>query len=119
MTNQTVGSFGEKLAVEYLIKEGYQILEKNWRCPAGEIDIIGLDQGALCFVEVKTRTNTNYGLPEEIITKLKLSRMARCIDYYNARTKNKHELYRIDILAIELEGTKVKRLELIKNATLQ
>lgn len=119
MNNQTVGSYGEKLALDYLLKEGYKILNTNWRCPAGEIDIIGIEQGALCFVEVKTRTNTRYGLPEEIINKLKLSRMSRCIDYYNAATKNKYELYRIDILAIELEGSRVRRLELIKNATLQ
>lgn len=119
MSNKTTGVFGEKVAMEYLVKNGYQILQTNYRCRAGEIDIIGINDGALCFVEVKTRTSRLYGLPEEIINKLKLNRMARCIEYYNNQVKKNYELYRIDVVAIEMEGSRVNRIELIKNATLQ
>ncbi len=119
MTNIDTGSYGEKLASDYLVKQGYKILEKNYKCKAGEIDIIGIDQGTLCFIEVKTRTSRKFGLPEEIINKLKLARMARCVDYYNNETKNTYELYRLDVVSVELEGSRVSRIELIKNASLQ
>ena len=70
-----IGQIGEKLVTEYLRKEGYEILEKNFRGLKGEIDIIAIDEDELVFVEVKTRTNNIYGLPREAIDKLKMHRI--------------------------------------------
>lgn len=119
MSNMATGVLGESLAKDYLVKQGYEIIETNYRCQAGEIDIIALDAGVLCFVEVKTRTSLKFGLPQDIINHLKLSRMARCIEYYTSEKKVKYELYRIDIVSILLNGTNIQDIDLIRNASLQ
>jgi putative endonuclease len=69
------GKTGEKLAVEWLLKKGDQILEQNWRHSYYEIDIITLRKGVLCFIEVKTRKSLLYGYPEEAVTAGKIRRM--------------------------------------------
>lgn len=73
--NQALGRFGESLAVRYLEARGYQILDRNWRCRHGEIDIVARSGKQLAFVEVKTRSSNRYGHPFEAITPSKLSRM--------------------------------------------
>ena len=70
--NRIIGEKGEKIAVEYLIKEGYEILELNWTSGHKEIDIITKKDEIYIFIEVKTRTNTKLGMPEESISKLKI-----------------------------------------------
>ena len=62
------GKIGEKVAQEYLIKNDYEILVKNFRCKQGEIDIIAKDKNELVFIEVKTRTNKKYGNPIDAVT---------------------------------------------------
>ena len=68
MKRQTTGIIGEKLAAEFLTRQGYQVIEKNYRCKEGEIDIIANDGSFLVFVEVLTKHNLNYGTPEESVT---------------------------------------------------
>ena len=70
-----VGRKGEKIATEYLRKQGYDILENNFRGVKGEIDIIAKEDDELVFIEVKTRSNNMYGLPREAIDKAKLMRI--------------------------------------------
>ena len=68
MSNKIKGKYGEDLAVNYLIKNGYAIVERNYRFSRyGEVDIIALDKDVLCFVEVKTRTSRAFGDPLEAI----------------------------------------------------
>ncbi|MGN6754344.1 MAG: YraN family protein [Intrasporangium sp.] len=72
---RALGAYGERLAVRYLREHRLTILDRNWRCVRGEIDIVALDDGCLAFVEVKTRTTEAFGAPFEAVTRLKLARL--------------------------------------------
>ena len=72
MPNRTIGNYGEELACQYLKKQGYKILERNYRIRGGEVDIVARDQDYLVFVEVKARYFHEYGLPSESITPWKI-----------------------------------------------
>lgn len=72
-----VGRFGEDLAASYLSEAGLRILERNWRCRDGELDIVAVDDGVLVFVEVKTRSSTAFGDPAEAVHPAKASRLRR------------------------------------------
>lgn len=116
-SKQSLGALGEKLARENLVKNGYQIIASNYRTPFGEIDIIAQDGQILAFIEVKTRSSRQFGLPEEAINKKKLERMSRCIELYLKSHPSSLDR-RIDVLAIEFDSGNVVRVELIKNALL-
>lgn len=77
--NKTLGERGEEAAARYLERRGYNILARNWICPYGEADIVAQDkdEDALVFVEVKTRSNLDFGFPEEAVTPEKRSRYER------------------------------------------
>lgn len=72
-----LGRRGERLAENHLIARGYRLLERNWRCRQGEIDLVMREGDALVFVEVKTRSSTAFGHPFEAITPVKLARLRR------------------------------------------
>jgi putative endonuclease len=72
-----LGRQGEQIAADYLQRAGLQILDRNWRCPEGEIDIVAAERRALVVCEVKTRSGTRYGTPLEAITQRKRSRLRR------------------------------------------
>jgi putative endonuclease len=73
--NQNLGKYGEDRAAEFLKRLGYSIVERNWRGPSGEIDIVARDRDCLVFAEVKTRSRVGFGHPFEAITAAKLQRM--------------------------------------------
>lgn len=72
-----VGAYGERLAARYLTESGMQILDRNWRCDQGEIDIVAMDDACLVIVEVKTRRSLAYGSPVEAVTAIKAARLRR------------------------------------------
>jgi putative endonuclease len=72
-----VGAYGERLAARYLTESGLQILDRNWRCDQGEIDIVAMDGTCLVIVEVKTRRSLVFGSPVEAVTALKAARLRR------------------------------------------
>jgi putative endonuclease len=72
-----VGRFGEEVAAELLLARGLQILERNWRCAAGELDIVAQDGATLVFVEVKTRSSRAFGVPAEAVDGRKAARIRR------------------------------------------
>ena len=74
---QALGRFGEDLAEQYLRDIGFDVLARNWRCPAGEVDIVARDGIMLVVCEVKTRRGTGYGSPLEAVTPAKAARLAR------------------------------------------
>ncbi len=78
----SLGDRGEMIACDFLIKKGYAILEKNYRCKIGEADIIVQKDGRLVFVEVKTRTSTRYGSPEEAVHKMKQKKIVLISQWY-------------------------------------
>lgn len=96
-----IGKLGEQIAQKYLETEGYTILETNWRWGRGEIDLIAQYKDVLVFVEVKTRSNTDFGQPEEAITVKKQNLFYELATEYMYRTGHEEE-FRFDIVAIVL-----------------
>lgn len=82
MDRRKLGEIGENMAADLLREKGYAILERNYRCKSGEIDIIAEKYGELCFVEVKTRQGFNYGRPCEAITEEKKKHIRRTAREY-------------------------------------
>lgn len=77
--NQSVGKYGEDRASEFLERLGYQLIDRNWRCEVGEIDIVAKDSDCLVFAEVKTRTRVGFGHPFEAITSAKMKKMRQLV----------------------------------------
>ena len=107
------GLLGESLASQALQKRGYVLVERNWRCPQGEIDIIAQDGDCWVFVEVKTRHGHTAGAPEEALTEAQLNRLCELAEIYLAE-RDLEVSWRIDLVAIEL-GPKdtLRRLRII------
>lgn len=82
MNKRALGTEFEHKAAQYLIKNGYQILQSNFRCKTGEIDLIAKSDGYLCFIEVKYRSGTSKGYPAEAITPAKMLRITRTAQFY-------------------------------------
>lgn len=82
MNNRAVGTQNEERAAEFLVRNGYQILHKNFRCKIGEIDLIARSEGYLCFIEVKYRSGTSKGFPAEAITPTKIRKITRTAEFY-------------------------------------
>ena len=74
---QALGRFGEDVAEQFLRDIGFQVVARNWRCSAGEVDIVARDGGVLVVCEVKTRRGTGFGAPLEAVTAAKAARLAR------------------------------------------
>lgn len=114
------GKLGESYAAKYLAQNGYKILEMNYKCPMAEIDIIAKDgDGTLCFVEVKTRKNKNYGYCADFIFKSKIDKMILGARSYMAR-HNVTSAVRFDIIEVYgkilYSGFSVDEINHIKNA---
>ncbi len=116
-SRKQIGDLGEKLALKHLRKRGYRIRETNFRCREGEIDIIAQDKDYLVFVEVRTRTSSNFGTPEESVTAAKKERLISLALAYLQTHRNLPSSWRFDVVAIELDRDKqISRIELIQNA---
>jgi putative endonuclease len=120
MNRQEVGKLGEKEARKFLKKRGYHIRETGFRCRHGEIDIIAQKKDWLVFVEVRTKSNLEFGTPEESITQAKKERLIASALTYTTTHQDLPPLWRIDVVAIELDDKgKTKRIGLIENAVEQ
>lgn len=95
-----LGRRGEKLAADHLVASGYAIIDRNWRCTHGEIDIVATYEGELVFVEVKTRSSVAFGHPFEAITVRKLARLRRLAAAWCQSHPGSHDRIRIDAIAI-------------------
>jgi putative endonuclease len=117
MKRRDVGLLGEKLARDFLKKRGYRILESNYRCPEGEIDIVTRHKDSLVFVEVRTKRSLEFGSPEESITPTKMEKLRAVAAHYRQMHENLPVLWRIDVVAVEMDQKdKLLRIELIENA---
>ncbi len=117
MKRRDTGILGEKLARDFLKKRGYHILETNYRCPEGEIDIVAKHKDSLVFIEVRTKKSLEFGSPEESITPAKKERMRSTASQYQQTHDNLPPLWRIDVVAVELtQKGKLSRIEIIENA---
>ncbi len=114
---KNLGASGERVAALYLQEHGYQILARNYRTRAGEIDLVGQDADGLAFIEVRTRRGEAYGSPEESITPRKRERLLRlALQFLEAHAEYGDCPWRIDLVAIQLDSSgHIHRLELIKS----
>ncbi|MDB4956105.1 MAG: hypothetical protein JWO36_3674 [Myxococcales bacterium] len=94
------GASAETAASQALIDRGYRIVERNFRCPGGELDIIARDGEILCFIEVRSRADAHYGHPVETIDRRKQKQVARIAMHYIALRNPKFERSRFDVVAI-------------------
>lgn len=95
-----LGRAGEDLAAEHLRSLGYEVIDRNWRCREGELDLIALDDGVLVACEVKTRRGTRFGSPVEAVTPTKLARLRGLAQAYLAAHDLPARGVRIDVVGI-------------------
>ena len=106
-----LGRWGEGVAADFLIANGYDVVDRGWRCSRGEIDIVARVAGTLAFVEVKTRSSTRYGHPLDAITTVKLARL-RILAGEWCRSHHVHAgLVRIDAIGIVGDGCAIGSLD--------
>jgi len=98
-----LGKKGERLAIDYLINKGYAILDKNWRFQKAEVDIIAQIKDTLIVVEVKTRSTSDFGNPQDFVSPKKIKLLISAIDAYVV-SKNLEVDVRFDIIAIVKEN---------------
>jgi putative endonuclease len=112
-----LGQRGEDYAAQRLAALGYTIIEHNWRCPAGEIDLVAEQRGTLVFVEVRARRGDRLGTPEESITPTKRAHLIAAAQTYLDEHGQLDRDWRIDLVAIEIgPHNEVQRCEVIENA---
>ena len=112
---QEIGKKGESIAVRYLKKQGYKIVDQNYRSKAGEIDIIARDKKTLVFVEVKTRRSRSFGSPKWAVTPKKQKAISMAALYYLKMTNQTGANARFDVVSILAQG-EVPQIELVRNA---
>ena len=100
LLKKLLGREGEDLAARFLMKQGYRILERNYSTRSGEIDLVALHEGAVVFVEVKTRTSDAFGAPELAVTPRKQRRMVKAALAYIKQRKLHQVPCRFDVVAI-------------------
>jgi len=94
------GRWGEEAASKYLKAKGYRIIDRNFSCKLGELDIIALDGAELVFIEVKTRRNQSYGLPCEAVNAAKIRHLKRMAAYYTSVFPAAQQDVRLDVIEI-------------------
>lgn len=95
-----LGAYGEDLAARYLRLSGLTVLERNWRCPAGEIDLVVVDGDVLVFCEVKTRSGSAFGRPEEAVVRQKAERLRGLALRWLAAHPGRWREVRFDVVSV-------------------
>lgn len=99
-----LGSFGEELVCQYLEKNGYKVLDRNFYCRQGEIDVIAKDRDEIVFIEVKTRTSNYFGSPSEAVNYIKIKRMYNVARYFLYRFNLIDVFVRFDVVEVFVEN---------------
>ncbi|UQU66256.1 YraN family protein [Couchioplanes caeruleus] len=118
MTNErrAVGAYGERLAERHLLDQGLVVLERNWRCGDGEIDLILRDGQAIVFCEVKTRRGDTYGTPAEAISPTKVKRLRRLAARWLTERPVRPQEVRFDVVAVVAQPKGPARVEHLRAA---
>jgi putative endonuclease len=106
-----VGRYGEDVAARHLQRAGWQLLDRNWRGPDGELDIVALDGTALVTVEVKTRRGVGFGHPAEAVTPRKVARLRRLTAQWVAAHEVRPRSIRIDVIGVVLPRSGAAQVE--------
>ncbi|WP_216378870.1 YraN family protein [Arcanobacterium phocae] len=114
---QSLGAWGEETASRYVQSRGWAVLDRNWRSPAGELDIVAYDpaRDALVAIEVKTRRCVRYGAPEEAVTRQKIERIRRAFGHWQHIQRRRAARIAIDVIAITARTVDDFRLNHIRN----
>ncbi len=116
-TRKALGFRGEALAVKYLKKRGFKVIERNYHCPVGEIDLIAREGNTLVFVEIKARSSSAFGLPQDAVDRFKQKKIIQAARDYLAKHHLNEEIpARFDVVAIHLTPSGPPDIELIKDA---
>lgn len=107
---RAVGEHGEQVACDHVTGRGWQIVERNWRCRVGEVDIVAWDGGCLVFCEVKTRRSDRYGSPVEAVTPTKASRLRRLAWVWLQDHDVHPDTIRVDVIGVLLPRSGPARL---------
>lgn len=113
--NKSIGTIGENIAAEYLKNHNYKILERNFSCKIGEIDIIAKNENNICFIEVKSRTSDYFGMPSEAVNYYKEQKICKVAQYYILKKNLYKYNLRFDVVEIIFNST-TSKVNLIKNA---
>jgi len=114
--SKVLGSKGEDLAVQYLKKKGFKVIERNYHCSEGEIDLVAREKNTLVFVEIKARSSSEFGLPQEAVDRFKQKKIIQSARIYLAEHHLSEEIpARFDVVAIQLTPAG-PQIELIKDA---
>ena len=107
MSNKKVlGRIGEKLAIQYLKTNSFKIIERNFYCKQGEIDIIAVDKNTIVFIEVKTRCNTVFGKPSTAVNKAKQIHMYNASKYFLYKYNLNNKFVRFDVIEVYIKDGK-------------
>ena len=101
-----LGNLGEDIACKFILNKGYEIVERNFYCRQGEIDIIAKDKNEIVFIEVKSRSNIVFGLPSEAVTKQKMKHILKTARYFLYKNKMINEYIRFDVVEILIKSGK-------------
>lgn len=118
MSTKITGNYGEDLACDFLKKNGYKILERNYLIRGGEVDIVARDGPTLIFIEVKTRYSHEFGPPAESMTFWKIKALLKTAKFYVQKINWGEGEYRLDFISVDFaENPEDPKIELIKNIT--
>ncbi|MFW6172696.1 MAG: YraN family protein [Elusimicrobiota bacterium] len=106
------GKRAEKKASRFLEKKDYNILYKNWRCSFGEIDIVAKKENILCFIEVKSKTSSSFGLPRESVDRFKKDKLIKLAKYF----VSKNDFYQTTGIRFDVVEIMGRKINLIQNA---
>ncbi|HMZ45736.1 MAG TPA: YraN family protein [Chitinophagaceae bacterium] len=114
LNTKNIGNLGEDLSAKWFELKGYFILERNWRYKRSEVDIIASKENKLHFIEIKTRTNSNFGYPEESINQVKMNALKKAaVAYLELNTCWKE--FQFDVLSVQLNKNKDHEFFLIED----
>jgi putative endonuclease len=112
---KSLGDLGESIAADFLLASGYSIVDRNWRCPDGEIDIVALDGSTVVVCEVKTRRSTGFGSPFEAVTPEKSARLYRLAAAWRRAHDVRARPMRLDVVSIVFPADGVPRVEHLRD----
>jgi len=114
--NKSMGNAGESIAETYLKGQGFSIVERNFRCVCGEVDIVAREGRSIVFVEVKCRKNKNYGPPQLAVTPFKQRQISKAALVWLSKRRLYDAEARFDVVAIVLHKNDLPEIEHIRNA---
>jgi putative endonuclease len=113
---RSIGLRGEDIAADYLKRKGYSVLNRNFRTPYGEIDLVSEQGSSIVFTEVKTRASKSLGPPEISITRRKADHMRSAAEFYIQEYGEQYDEWRIDVISVQIQTNETPLIVHFENA---